>query len=442
MIDLFAGCGGLSLGMESAGFVPIFVNELHDDARATYLANRRHSIDGVAFNQRGELHSADVHELNCKTLPIIKSNLINLGLLVEEDKGTSLDLICGGPPCQGYSGIGHRRSYRVDKKAIPSNQLYQKMAEIVEFFKPKVFLFENVKGLLSSRWTSTSSKGDIWRDVWSRFNAISDYEIHWSLVSSKDYGVPQNRPRVLLVGYRHDVLKKAERSGIIFSQRKRSTWDSPDAIECGFLPLPTQDYPQPTELLSDLIDPSIALALETQAYPKTFATPFYPHPARTKWQKYLRTWPGEKAPREKGTPVSEHEYSKHSERVVAKFSAMRKGNGAIPEEFRTKKFAQRLLPYAWPSTGPNITATSLPDDFVHFSQPRTLTVREWARLQTFPDWYQFEGKRTTGGIRRAGNPQAGIHEREVPKYTQIGNAVPVKLAAEVGDHFKRILESS
>ena len=80
------------------------------------------------------------------------------------------------------------------------------------------------------------------------------------------------------------------------------------------------------------------------------------------------------------------------------------------------------------------------DDFVHYSQARAPTVRECARLQTFPDWYQSAGKRTTGGIRRAGNPRESIFEREVPKYTQIGNAVPVKLAYEIGSHFSKILK--
>ena len=69
-----------------------------------------------------------------------------------------------------------------------------------------------------------------------------------------------------------------------------------------------------------------------------------------------------------------------------------------------------------------------------------MTVREWARLQLFPDWYLFSGKRTTGGIRRAGNPQQGLYDREVPKYTQIGNAVPVGLAQKVGLHFRSILD--
>jgi DNA (cytosine-5)-methyltransferase 1 len=82
----------------------------------------------------------------------------------------------------------------------------------------------------------------------------------------------------------------------------------------------------------------------------------------------------------------------------------------------------------------------MPDDYVHYSQPRILTVREWARLQLFPDWYRFTGKRTTGGLRRAGNPREGIFDREVPKYTQIGNAVPVELAERVGLHLKQVLD--
>ena len=119
---------------------------------------------------------------------------------------------------------------------------------------------------------------------------------------------------------------------------------------------------------------------------------------------------------------------------------MLSNNGIIPPHLKTKKFSQRVLKARWGNSKPNITATSLPDDYVHFSQPRTLTVREWARLQMFPDWYQFCGKRTTGGIRRAGNPLEGIFDRELPKYTQIGNAVPVSLAEAVAKHFKIILD--
>ena len=141
----------------------------------------------------------------------------------------------------------------------------------------------------------------------------------------------------------------------------------------------------------------------------------------------------------KGAPVTEHEYSNHAPRIVDKFQAMIDSGGEVPKQYQTKKFAQRVLPLRWGEAGPTITATSLPDDYVHFSQPRILTVREWARLQMFPDWYEFAGKRSTGGVRRAGNPREGIFEREVPKYTQIGNAVPVGLAEAVGRHLASIL---
>jgi DNA (cytosine-5)-methyltransferase 1 len=136
--------------------------------------------------------------------------------------------------------------------------------------------------------------------------------------------------------------------------------------------------------------------------------------------------------------LTDQEYSNHSDAVIEKFTAMLKTK-KIPDHLKTKKFSQRLLPERWGPNGPSITATSLADDYVHFSQPRVLTVREWARLQMFPDWYEFSGKRTTGGRRRAGDPEAGDWTREVPKYTQIGNAVPVELARQLGLHLREIL---
>ena len=134
------------------------------------------------------------------------------------------------------------------------------------------------------------------------------------------------------------------------------------------------------------------------------------------------------------------EYSNHSDDVVKKFRYMIKHNGEIPESMQTKKFAQRLLPMRWGEGGPSITATSLPDDYVHFSLPRVPTVREWARLHMFPDRYLFSGKRTTGGRRRAGDPESGDWSRDVPKYTQIGNAVPVALAHHVGLHLRKLID--
>lgn len=442
LVDLFAGCGGLSLGMENAGFTPVFVNELNGDAMATYLANRHHEIGGLPFAEQKHLRCHDAHELQGKRLEQMVNDLTALGLefptkegAANGDNSGTLDLLTGGPPCQGYSGIGHRRSYSVDKQDIPSNQLFQRMAEIIERLRPRSFLFENVKGLLNSRWTRDGDR-EIWPDVRDRFKSIKGYEVRWSLVRSSDYGVPQNRPRVLLVGIREDVANAA--SSILNLDPEIE-----DAVEAKFLPMPSsKKCPDLEVLLGDLVDHDVEEFFETAQYPKgKLMTSKYPEAAKPGPQKELRTSETVDLSA-KGAVLTEQEYSKHSERIVAKFRYMLANDGEIPDEVKTKKFSQRVLKRRWGNAAPNITATSLPDDYVHFSQPRTLTVREWARLQLFPDWYVFKGKRTTGGLRRAGNPREGVFDREVPKYTQIGNAVPVGLAEEVGKHFREILAAA
>jgi DNA (cytosine-5)-methyltransferase 1 len=440
MVDLFAGCGGLSLGMENAGFTPVFVNELNPDAMATYLANRHHQVGGKPFAEQAHLHCNDANELQGPRLEKMVSDLAALGLtlpdLAEAENASNkgdLDLLAGGPPCQGYSGIGHRRSYAVDKKDLPSNQLYGRMTKIIRRLRPRIFLFENVRGILTSKWTR---EGDdmIWPDVWGEFRKIPGYHVRYTLVRASDYGVPQNRPRVLLVGIREDIV---EASSIVDLSA-----DDKDAVKCGFLPKgDPSEAPGIEELLGDLVDPAIKRALEKQDFPQgKFETREYPRAPQTPIQKKLRAAPP--AHEERSGQLTDHEYSKHAKRIVDKFAYMIKNGGEIPEGAQTKKFAQKVLPKSWGNGRPTITATSMPDDYVHYSQPRILTVREWARLQLFPDWYRFMGKRTTGGIRRAGNPREGIFDREVPKYTQIGNAVPVGLAERVGGHFKRVLEDA
>lgn len=415
-VDLFAGCGGLSLGLEQAGFVPVFVNELNDDARGTYILNR---VDRHEWLAEPGFHSSDV-----KGMVLDKKYLPALGKRLRDTFGIEhgeLDLVVGGPPCQGFSGIGHRRSYSVEREQLSSNYLYQDMAAIIHRLRPRAFLFENVRGLLNSRWTSTGVKGEIWRDVLGTYRAIPGYTVAAQLVFAKDYGVPQNRPRILLVGIRNDVGNGLLREGA-----------DEEAVARGYLPHPSPGLaPDLIDVLGDLVDPD---------HVNGGVTASYPLPAWTPIQKYFRMPSTGGRPLGEGAPVTEHQYSKHSPAVIAKFEAMHRTGGIVPERFKTRKFAQRLLPPRWGPAGPTITATSLPDDYVHFEQPRTLTVREWARLQMFPDWYQFAGKRTTGGIKRAGNPRQGIFEREAPKYTQIGNAVPVGLARAVGAHLSRILK--
>jgi DNA-methyltransferase (dcm) len=439
MVDLFAGCGGLSLGMENAGFTPVFVNELNEDAMATYLANRHHLVGGKPFADQPNLRCHDANDLKGERLEQMVADLSALGLEFPShseaergEGGSTLDLLAGGPPCQGYSGIGHRRSYAVDKKDLPSNQLYRRMAKIIRRLRPRLFLFENVRGILTSKWTRDGNDL-IWPHVWKEFRTIPGYQVRYSLVRASDYGVPQNRPRVLLVGIREDIVRDTSLIDL--------TADKQDAVKCGLLPTgEPSEAPGLEELLGDLVDPVVERILESQDFPPgKFETTTYPRPPQSMIQRLLRA-PAPTHERRTGQ-LTDHEYSKHAARIVKKFKNMI-AHGEIPVEARTKKFAQKVLPRDWGNGRPTITATSMPDDYVHYSQPRILTVREWARLQLFPDWYTFVGKRTTGGIRRAGNPREGIFDREVPKYTQIGNAVPVGLAERVGRHFRRLLEDS
>ena len=407
-IDLFSGCGGLSLGLEKAGFEPLLFSEINKDAANTYLTNRK---------KAGYFQYADVSTLT--------NEKITQHMKFWRQNGIDdIDLVCGGPPCQGYSGIGHRRAFTLDKQDIPSNHLFKEMVRIIEAVRPRIFLFENVRGLMVSRWSKDGAKGEIFEEVLKTLSSIKGYGVRWQLVYAKDYGVPQNRPRLLIVGVRDDIMalpvaKKDEKGNTLMS-----------AVQDSLLPVGHGNPPDLIDVFGDLIDPN---------YLGEKCTNFYPSTAHSPFQKEMRTNYEGKISR-KGDQLTEQEYSQHAPRIREKFQYMIDHNGAIPEHMRTKKFAQRVLPQRWKEGGPNITATSLPEDYVHYSQARSLTVREWARLQTFPDYYLFKGPRTTGGRRRAGDPDKGIWDRDVPKYTQIGNAVPVSLAYQIGQRFIEILK--
>lgn len=168
-LDLFAGCGGLSLGLEEAGFKPLLFSEINPQAAETYIANRT-GMDIVPVG--------DVYNLTDLDLGILKTYWRYKGI---ED----IDLVCGGPPCQGYSGIGHRRTFKLDKKDIPSNHLFQEMVRVIRCVHPKMFLFENVRGLLNARWTPEGQSGEIFKAVLAEFKSLLDYRIRWDLLHAK-----------------------------------------------------------------------------------------------------------------------------------------------------------------------------------------------------------------------------------------------------------------
>ena len=396
-IDLFAGCGGLGLGLQLSGFTPLLFSELNETAAKTYLANH----PSVPWE-------SDIYQLTDEKLDAYMSGW-----------SRQVDLICGGPPCQGFSSIGHRRSFSVTKEEMPGNHLYLEMGRVISKVRPKAFLFENVRGLLSGKWGPEGEQGEIFRDVRRYFDSIPGYVVRWELVHAKRYGVPQNRPRLLMVGMQEGLTSV-----------RGPVPDLPTAIIDGFLPAPDGLLPpNPEEALSDLVDEPMILSRPTTAYPSPPANDF---------QTRMRTRP-DGTVAGVGEQVTEQEYSAHAQRIVDKYDHMLKNAGEIPEHARTKKFFEKVLPARWGPNGPNITVACSTNDLIHFCQPRNLTVREYARLQTFPDWYAFVGPRTTGGRRRAGDPSKGIWTRDVPKYTQIGNAVPVELARRMGVHLAKLL---
>ena len=411
-IDLFAGCGGLTRGLESAGFECISFNEINKDAADSFALNFP-----SAMRLDGDIRTS-------------VSNEVIDRVVLPSASGSEIDLVCGGPPCQGFSGIGHRRSFTVEKEDIPTNHLFQEMIRVIERVRPRAFLFENVQGLLSSKWNSSGERGEIFRDVWGAFSSIDGYTAQPTLLHAYGFGVPQNRPRVMIMGIRDDVL---QRSGIQPSKfdpaRKPSSFNAQLRNNGGLFP--TWDgstAPGVREAIGDL---------EYDDWTEDEGK--HRNPAGSEFQVEMRS-------KLKNDELTDHIVSNHSTRVRERFQYMIDNSVSnirdLPEDMRTKKFSQKLLPADWGEGSPTITCCSNSDDYVHYSMPRALSVREWARLQTFPDHHLFSGPRTTGGVRRAGNPDEGVWDREVPKYTQIGNAVPPMLAKAIGERVIGIINNT
>jgi DNA (cytosine-5)-methyltransferase 1 len=288
--------------MELAGFAPLFVNELNSDDIETYLINRdrEHPLLRSKYNSRDIKVSVSKEGFFDDLLDGFKNDY------GRDFRENSVDLLRGGPPCQGFSGIGIRRSYSVDKVQLPSNHLFQDMAFCIHKVRPKMFMFENVEGLLRARWTSDGHKGEIFTDVLETFTNIPGYVVRHRLVYGKDYGVPQNRQRVLIVGIRQDQID----------------WDttSADAIEAGFLPRPTGQYPHIEEIFSDLIDPTFQSGGETRSYPVD--------PLNV-WQERYRSNPITGEFFRKGDPISDCTSSEHSRHWGRLFSVERVSSGVV-----------------------------------------------------------------------------------------------------------------
>lgn len=397
-VDAFAGCGGLSLGLHRAGWRGLFAiekdafafstlqaNFLEDGSRFSYdwpawLSMQPWTVDGVIAKHRNQL-------------------------LALRGK---VDLLAGGPPCQGFSSAGRRRA------DDPRNVLVEHYLSLVELLQPKIILLENVRGITLDFKARSGTDGVPKENAAAQLTRklSKDYLVETQILRACDFGVPQNRPRFILIGIRKGSgLTPGALAGLAVSK----------ALVLQRHGLAT------TNSASDALSDLELGRNEISACPDSpgFEAIGYKAPL-TPYQRAMRDG-------HEGAP-SDTRLAKHTMTIRERFADIiqlckdegRSTRQLSPEmraRFGITKMATRVLDAALPAP----TVTSMPDDLLHYSEPRTLTVRENARLQSFPDWFVFRGKYTTGGHRR---------RVEVPRFTQVANAVPPLLAEVIGHRLK------
>jgi DNA (cytosine-5)-methyltransferase 1 len=412
--DLFSGCGGLSLGLSLAGLSGRFAIERDPMAFGTFAANflsRDGSVAGFEWPAWLEQKAWDIAEL----LTLHKDNLFRL-------RGT-IDVLAGGPPCQGFSFAGRRQ------EGDPRNLLFEKYVEVVRAIKPQVLVFENVPGMkvihrrrnvlnFVSAVEDAAQQSFFDRLVESLDNA--GYIVEGELVDASLFGVPQRRSRLIAIGIRKDLLHWVD-GGIRRAFDLIEAAGPAQVAELGLnVPVTAEDALSDLELARTSLVPC-----DDPESPPHFTEGAYLAP-RTRYQHLMHENSSGK--------MTSMRLARHRDDVRDRFSRIisecRKGvrmDEASLKTYGLKK--HRIFPMAAGEAAPTIT--TLPDDILHYSEPRILTVRECARLQSFPDWFRFSGNFTSGGDRR---------KNECPRYTQVGNAVPPYLARALGTALSAVME--
>jgi len=363
-IDLFSGAGGLSEGLESVGIHVATAIEWHPQPCLTHAFNHPHT----------QVLVGDIRSLQMDLLR----------KYVHRATGTSkVDLVVGGPPCQGFSSAGRK------SQADPRNTLFREFIRVVENFKPRMFLLENVPGFRKMY------QGQMFAEATKEFSRLG-YQITSNIVDAAPFGVPQRRKRFIMIGWLPNEALPFE-------------WPDEVLGKNGQLTI----FSQPMVTVEN--------ALEDIAFlePGWEATQHQVEPIYNFQQDRRR---GAKL-------LFNHLATQHREKAVSMFEYIPEGGtiNAVPKNLRNgKKTMARLNRHEISNA-----VLALPDDLIHYRHNRIPTVREMARLQTFDDDYVFFGKRTSGFIER---------RVDLPQYTQVGNAVPPLLAKALGRNLIRSLE--
>lgn len=390
-VDAFAGCGGLSLGLLQAGWRGLFAVEHDDFAFATLKANLVEGQGPHKFAWPKWLPKEPIG---------IQSLLYKHGKALEKLQGT-VDLLVGGPPCQGFSSAGRRRH------DDPRNKLFSSYLKLVKLLKPKVVLIENVRGFTSDFETGANYASKL------RATLAVDYEVHDALLDLSEFGVPQRRTRYFVLATSRSLGVKNP-----FNELRKGL---PSFLRSVGLQAPASSKSAISDL--EIARNSTQDSRDTAGFLETkYRAPL------TKYQKLMNN--GVAHPTDLRLARHNGVITDRFRQIIELSHAEGRLNTSINEEIRTKfglkKRALRVLDPEMPSP----TITSMPDDLLHYAEPRTLTVRENARLQSFPDWFEFRGKYTTGGHLR---------RREVPRFTQVANAVPPLVARAIGEYLIRVM---
>ena len=363
MADLFAGCGGLSLGLEQAGFTPWFVNEIVPDYCNTYKYNHKLS-DSHYF-------IGDINELN--------KNLDKYDFFIK-----GLDLVCGGPPCQGFSMANRQRI--IDD---PRNQLYKAYLTFLSYVKPKFFIMENVRGMANK-----------YPEIMDNFKEYlgEGYKFDYRLLHAQDFGVPQNRERFIMIGNRIGIDPKNIFDAIDSHKRK------PFVLKDALFGLPHLESKK-QKGQSGVEDIASGLTERDFDYP---ITDFY---------RFING-------NRKITKLYNHKNRYNNPRDIEIYRRLPQGANSLHESIedimpykrRNGIFKDKYFKLDENQICKTITSHMKFDCnmYIHPWEARGLSPREAARIQTFPDDYVLTGAQNSW-------------------YAQVGSAVPVKLAKAIGD---------